>query len=218
MKKNIVESALGFFRRETVLTVDELSNFHNWPAVTARRYLKRWGAYTSYNMNGRYYVLPEVPVFDENGLWSIREIRFSRYGNLKRTILRLVENAPEGLDASDISDLLGLGSHSLLARLEKASVLAREKHGGRFVYFSPDAAVFERQSGRRRALPEKAGGVLTDAMAVVVLVERIKNPRLDLPRLIERLRKQGLAMDPSAVRDFLFRHGLLKKTLDFRRF
>jgi hypothetical protein len=218
MKKDIIESALGVFRKEIVLTVEELSNLHNWPVVTTRRYLKRWGAYTSYNKNGRYYVLPEVPVFDIDGLWSISDIRFSKYGNLKQTILHLVEDSIEGLDASAISELLGFDSHSLLSRLEAASLLRREKYDGRFVYFSSETTVLKKQTEKRRALTEKAGGVFSDATAVLVLVERIKNPRLDLSRLSERLRKQGLSIDPPAVRDFFSYHGLLKKNLDFRRF
>ena len=218
MKKDIAESTLKVFRKEVVLTVDELSNLHHCSVITARRYLKRWGTNTSYNKNGRYYVLPEIPVFDSNGLWSFRDIRFSKYGNLKQTILHLVESSLEGLDASTISELLGFDSHSFLSRLEAASVFRREKYDGRFVYFSSETTTFKKQTDKRRVLPEKPGGILTDAVAVLVLVERIKHPQLDLSRLTERLQKQGLVVDLPAIRDFFFHYGLLKKNLDFRRF
>lgn len=218
MNPDIVKSTLKVFRKEVVLTVEELSNLHNCSVITARRYLRRWGTCTSYNKNGRYYVLPEIPVFDVNGLWCFREVRFSRFGNLKQTILHLVENSLEGLDASSISELLGFDSHSLLSRLDAASVLRREKYEGRFVYFSAETTALKKQTEKRRVLLEKPGGILADAVAILVLVERIKHPRLDLSRLTERLQKQGLVVDLPAIRDFFFHHGLLKKTLDFRRF
>ncbi|MCP4751405.1 MAG: hypothetical protein GY866_10960 [Proteobacteria bacterium] len=218
MVKVAVENTLDVFKKEIVMTVGALSKLLDCSVVTARRYLKRWNAYTSYNKNGRYYVLPEIPDFDSNGLWSIRDIRFSRYGNLKRTILHLIENSLEGLDASVISELIGFDSHSLLSRFEAASVLRREKHGGRFVYFSSEATVFKKQSERHRILPEKQTDLLDDAVAIILLVERIKHPRLDPSELTDRIRKQGLAVDLPDVRNFFLRYGLLKKNLDFRRF
>ena len=218
MKKEIVENTLRVFRKEVILTILELSTLHNCSIVTARRYLRRWGAYTSYNKNGRYYVLPDVPVFDDDGLWCFSDIRFSRYGNLKQTILHLVENSSEGLEASAISKRLGFDSHSLLSRLEADSVLRREKYGGRFVYFSAESKTLKKQTEKRQLLPEKPSGILSDATAVLVLVERIKHPKLGLTRLTERLQKQGLAVELPDLRDFFIRYGLLKKTMDFRRF
>jgi len=218
MKKEIIENTLRVFREKVILTVLELSTLNNCSIVTARRYLKRWGTYTSYNKNGRYYVLADVPDFDDNGLWYFSDVWFSKYGNLKQTILHLIENSPEGLEASAISKLLGFDSHSLLSRLEASTVLRREKYGSRFIYFSAESKAFKKQTEKRQLLPGKPGGILSDAAAVLVLVERIKHPRLGLTRLTEKLQKQGLGVELPDVRDFFIRYGLLKKTLDFRRF
>jgi len=218
MKKEILENTLRVFRKVVILTILELSTLADCSVVNARRYLRRWGTYTSYNKNGRYYVLPDVPDFDDNGLWRFGDIRFSKYGNLKQTILHLIESSPGGLDASAISELLGFDSSSLLSRLEASSVLRREKYGSRFVYFSMESKVFKKQTEKRQLLPEKPSGILSDAAGVLVLVERIKHPRLGLTRLTERLQKLGLAVELPDVRDFFIRYDLLKKTLDFRRF
>ncbi len=218
MKKEIIENTLKVFRKAVILNILELSELHDCSIVTARRYLRRWGAYTSYNKNGRYYVLPDVPDFDDDGLWRFGDVRFSRYGNLKQTILHLIENSPDGIEASAISKLLGFDSHSLLSRLEASSVLRRVKYGNRFIYFSVESNAFKKQTERRQLLPEKPSGILSDAAAVLVLVERIKHPKLGLTRLTERLQKQGLAVELPDVRDFFIRYGLLKKTLDFRQF
>ena len=64
------ERILKSFRARKVLTVEELTRLLKSSAITARRRLKQWNAYTSINRNGRYYVLPEVAEFDEKGLWN----------------------------------------------------------------------------------------------------------------------------------------------------
>jgi hypothetical protein len=83
------ERILKSFRGRKVLTVEELTRLLKSSAVTARRRLKQWNAYTSINRNGRYYVLPEVAEFDEKGLWNHHMVFFSRHGNLRKTIVKL---------------------------------------------------------------------------------------------------------------------------------
>ncbi len=80
------DSILKSFRSKKVLMVEELAGLLGASAVTARRRLKKWNTYTSINCNGRYYVLPEIPVFDEKGLWKYEIVFFSRHGNLRKTI------------------------------------------------------------------------------------------------------------------------------------
>lgn len=44
------------------------------------------GYCTGYNGNARYYTLADIQKFDQRGLWSIREIRFSMWGSLMETM------------------------------------------------------------------------------------------------------------------------------------
>ncbi len=81
--------AVKRFRRLKVLTIEQLVALLECSLITARRYLKKWQAYTSFNMNGRYYTLPGIPRFDEKGIWKYRGIYFSRYGNLMQTMCEL---------------------------------------------------------------------------------------------------------------------------------
>ena len=55
-----------------VITIDVLASLLNSSIKTARRRLKLWQAYTSYNQNGRFYTLPDVPEFDAYGCGSFR--------------------------------------------------------------------------------------------------------------------------------------------------
>lgn len=218
MNEETIKKALEIFREELVLTIAQLTNLLNCSTITARRYLKKWGAYTSYNMNGCYSILPDIPAFDHNGLWEHCGIRFSKHGNLKHTIIHLIRNAPEGLDTSTISDRLAFDGHCVRSRLSSSSVLRREKFGGRFIYFSTESEIYENQIKKRKDVSEKPENILTDAIAVLVLVETIKYPKLDLPQLTTKLRKRGIIVELHAIRSFFLRHGLLKKTLDSKPF
>ena len=60
------------WRTRKIITIDELANLLGTSLPTARRRLKAWNALTSYNKNGRYYVLPDVPQFDAHGLLGQR--------------------------------------------------------------------------------------------------------------------------------------------------
>ena len=60
--------ALKAFRRRKVMNLGEVAELVHSSIHTARRRLKEWQAHTSYNQNGRYYALPDVPEFDADGL------------------------------------------------------------------------------------------------------------------------------------------------------
>jgi len=59
--------------------------------------------------------LGEVPEFDADGLWHWRGVFFSRYGNLKQTVVELIRRSSAGLDAGEMGSLLGLGPRSFLS-------------------------------------------------------------------------------------------------------
>ncbi len=108
MKKHTQENALIVFQSEKILTSIRLAKLLASSERTARRRLKEWHAYRSYNMNGRYYVLPSVAKFDSSGMWKWKGVLFSRHGNLKETLLWLLDNADAGLNAAEVSDALDL--------------------------------------------------------------------------------------------------------------
>jgi hypothetical protein len=177
---------------------------------TARRRLKEWNALSSYNRNGRYYTLPDVPEFDTNGLWRCRGAFFSRHGNLKQTVVELVHLSPGGLGGGELGSLLGLDPRSFLSAFATHPRLGREKVEGRFVYFSSDQAVYDRQRQRRLAL-NATGRQPTPAEAVAILVEKIKHPTLSHGELSRKLRKQKVPVEPGMIENLFALHGLTEK-------
>lgn len=204
------DQALEKFRRRKILTIEELVSMLECSMITTRRRLKQWRTHTSINQNGRYYTLPRIPVFDQNGLWRYQAVLFSRHGNLKRTIVALIEGSPEGMSAAEIAGLVDLAPNSsFLSRLKDAPGVRREKRGGRFVYLSDQPDVYARQKGR---WPEI--GFPTNEQTVAILVQLIKHPDSSVSELAVRASERGASVAPDVVRDFLRFHDLLKKTAD----
>ena len=205
------------FRRQKIITIDQLVDLFKCSVITVRRRLKKWRTYTSINKNGRYYTLPQIPVFDENGLWKYQTVLFSKHGNLKQTIVELIKTSPKGLSAVEIGDIVGiLPNSSFLSQIKNVSGVRREKHRGRFTYLSDSPEIYNRQK-HKWASSQSVIDFPTDAEAIVILVQLIKHPGIGVEQLSSKASKQGKRIDPVTIRRFLEFHDLLKKTLDTRR-
>ena len=206
---------LKLFRRSCIITVGELARQLECSIPTGRNRLRSWGALTSYNRNGRYYALPNVAKFDENGLWKHKGVFFSRHGTLKRTVRHLSTSSPAGLDAQAIGRLVGLPARSFMAQLWKIPGLRREKHEKRFVYYSDEEQTYRSQRAcRAEESKEMPQELPSDAEAISILVDRIKHPDSSLEQCAQRLRRRGKRVSISAVRGLLGYHGIEKKTQD----
>ena len=184
---------------------------------TVQRRLKEWGTYTSYNQKGRYYVLPNVPEFDDqHGLWKYKKTFFSRHGNLKETLAYVVDQSKAGLDAFELSDILGLPAHTFLSHYKDSANIQREKHKGLYIYFSRDPSRFEKQKKERDNLicSKATLDLPSDADAVIILVTLIKHPDDSIQQLMRRVRRREIKVPIEKCRNLLIYHNLLKKTAD----
>ena len=212
------KKVLRTFSRLKVLTIDQLVNLLQCSVITVRRRLKKWSTYTSINQNGRYYALPQIPVFDDNGLWRYQSILFSKHGNLKQTILWLIHQSQMGLSAGEIARLVDLSpSSSFFTQVHQTAGISREKHQGRFVYFSDSTERYHRQKQERTLSCPGTIDWPTDAQAVVILVELIKHPGIGMEQLSAKVAHQGWSIEPAIIEAFLRSHDLLKKTLDTKQ-
>lgn len=209
---NLADRVLKAFRRRKIMTLDEVAKLIHSSIHTGRRRLKTWQVHTSYNHNGRYYTLPDVPEFDGDGLWQWQGVFFSKYGNLKQTFVELVRRSQAGLNAGEMHSLLGLDPRSFLSAFANLPRIRREKAQGRFVYYCSDTNVYGKQRKRRCALSAK-GRQPTAFEAIAILVEKIKRPALSNEALGRRLRMQNLSVEPESIHNLFVRHDLaVKKT------
>jgi hypothetical protein len=200
------------FRKQKIITIGQLVEWLKCSMITARRRLKKWQSHTSINNNGRYYTLPQIPLFDENGLWKYRRVLFSKHGNLKQTIVALIAASETGLSAIEIAEFVDLvPNSSLFSRLKYVPGIRREKHQGRFIYFSDHAEIYSRQM-QTRAVGQATVGFPSDSEAVEILVHLIKHPGISIEQLSAKVSKSGKQVGPGTIRKFLQLHNLLKKT------
>lgn len=205
------------FRRQKIITIDQLVELLTCSVITARRRLKQWQTYTSINQNGRYYTLPQIPVFDENGLWRFQSVLFSKHGNLTQTIVAMIGASSKGLSATQIADILDLAPNSsFISRFKNVPGVKREKHQGRFVHFSDQPEIYTRQKDRWFETKDTVG-FPTDAQAIIILVHLIKNPGVSIDKLTQQVSKKDKPIDSDSVRRFLQFHGLVKKIADTMR-
>ncbi len=94
-------------RKRKVATIGQLKQALGTDVdMTVFRKLKQLEYLSSYSHRGKFYTLTDIPCFDENGLWSIRDVRFSRFGTLLDTAEFLVENSEQGYFADELRGLL----------------------------------------------------------------------------------------------------------------
>jgi hypothetical protein len=135
------EALISLLRRRKIATMDDLKEALGTGAdATVFRKLAGLGYRTSYSHRGRYYTLDEVARFDELGLWSFRQVFFSRFGTLVSTVEALVRAAQAGYDVAELEEVVNVEAKAALLKLVRSGRLAREQVAGRYVYLSPESS------------------------------------------------------------------------------
>lgn len=212
-----VKAVLSHLEEIKIFKIGDLASRLKCSIPNARLKLKNWQTYTSYNQNGQFYTLPQVPVFNQHGLWRYKDIAFSRHGNLKKTVIHLVKVSSAGLSGRQLGELLVLSPQSFMHHFSKCPGIRREKHAGVFVYFADEAKICESQRRQRRtSICRSAVAVISDSEAVMILVAIISyhdisaNDILALPEI----KKSKLTLP--AIQGFMEHHGLVKKIPIFK--
>lgn len=202
------------FKKQKIVTIDQLASWLSCSIVTARRRLKALSAYTSYNRNGRYYTLPEIAQFDDSGLWRHQDAFFSKHGNLKQTLVHLVTHSEQGLSGAELGEILGLQPRSFLSHFRDHPAIYRENMMGRWIWFTADPGIREQQMQARLAEGvARESRMPSDMEAVMILVDLIDHPQSDVEQIARRLKSKDIDIGVTAIRQLLDHHGLLKKTV-----
>ena len=147
-------------QQRKIATMDELKEALGSAAdVTVFRKLAGLGYHTSYSHRGRYYTLDELAHFDALGLWSFRQVFFSRFGTLVATLEELVRAAEAGYDVAEAEAVVQVGTKDALVLLVREGRLTREKVAGRFIYLSTDVPTRRAQLQARAVYDAKAGAL-----------------------------------------------------------
>ena len=122
----------SFLHNQKIATLKQLkAALGTTGTMTVFRRLKALGYLSSYSHRGKYYTLPQIPQFDEQGLWSYHSVWFSRYGNLVATVREFVEEAKAGWTAQELERILQVEVKRPLLQLYEGKAIDREKLSGR---------------------------------------------------------------------------------------
>jgi hypothetical protein len=203
------------FAHKKVCTKAELLDKCRCSSMTLWRSLSQEGYFTSYNYNAKYYTLSSIPRFDDLGLWSYEDIRFSRWGTLPKTVVALVETSPGGMTAKEVANVLHVQNiMPLLTRLTLQQRLGRETSDGTFRYLAVDPS--RRACQLRQAAPVPSRPLPKPEHIVALLVEIIRRPGQSPQQWARRLSRHGTALRAQDIRAVLehfqldVKKGLLK--------
>jgi hypothetical protein len=173
------EAAAALIRKQKTASLSELMTALGTHARrTVFRKLRELSCRTSYSHSGRYYTLDEIAQYDHLGLWSHRQVWFSRNGTLLETAVTLVTAAEYGYFVEELDAVLHVATKDALRTLVESRRLVRNEVEGRWLYCAADPRRARQQLLARRArlaepgldgpLPEQS--FLTDELRAALVL------------------------------------------------
>jgi len=206
-------------KRKHILNIKELCEIADRSAMTVWRILKPLGYSTSFNFNGRYYTLRETAQFDADGLWFYRDVGFSSFGNLSRTLVGLVHRSKLGMTSNELSAILKVRVQNQLYHLFARDQVERTEWGRAHVYLSIEEDVRKEQLRRReKALPSpRAQAPPSESETIAILAELVRTPRSSARRVAAILGARGLEITREKVLAVIEKYDLRRKKGRYRR-
>ncbi|PXF56680.1 MAG: hypothetical protein C4B58_12655 [Deltaproteobacteria bacterium] len=93
--------------------------------ATIFRKLRELHYLRSYSHRGKYYTIPEIARFDTKGLWSCRDVHFSKQGSLLNAIAHHVDRSVAGYFEYEIESLLHVTVRVAVLKLLKEEPFAK---------------------------------------------------------------------------------------------
>ncbi len=139
-------------RDQKVATMPQLkSALGTSVTFTVLRKLAPLGYRSSYSHSGTYFTLDSIAQYDEVGLWSYRDIHFSRHGTLLDTAATLVTSAPAGCLTDELEALVHVAAKDALRQLVQRGRLSRRDWEDRYLYCAAERERRQQQWAARQA-------------------------------------------------------------------
>lgn len=214
--QQIREVLLQIFKTERVCDLQTLQKkLKNRSARSIFRDLLLEGYFSSFTHSGKYYTLKNIPQFNADGIWFYQEIGFARFGTLKNTLVKLVENSEAGKTHNELKEQLHIRVQNTLLDLVKSNKITRKKIKNDFVYFSANIIVSKKQiQNRERKMEEYREIGCPDWIVIEILaaIIRIKSITIDPHKIVSELQSRRIVITIERVEKIIDQFNL-KKTL-----
>ena len=139
--------------------------------ATIFRKLRQLGYLRSYSHRGKYYTFPQMARFNEQGLWTCRDVHFSKQGSLLNTIEHLVDHSEAGYFEYELESLLHVVIRVAVLKLLREHRIYRQKMFGRYLYCSSRMNKRKRQCNERQKKQAIANSTLAPLSSEVLFQE-----------------------------------------------
>jgi hypothetical protein len=146
------EKLSRLLHNQTVATMPQLKEALGTSVTyTVLRKLAPLGYRSSYSHGGTYFTLDSIAHYDELGLWSHRDIYFSRRGTLINTAEALVSESAAGYQAPELEAVVHVAVKDALRQLVQTGRLFRQEWQGLYWYGALDRRHRQEQWAARQA-------------------------------------------------------------------
>jgi len=160
MKHSVYDVINRYFNRVKITTLDQLKKKLNTKVdKTVQRHLKELDYFSSYSHKRQYFTLKRIAEFDNQGLWTYKDVYFSIHGTLINTIEHFIAISEQGYCSEELDTLMNVSTNNTLLQLVKCERIIRLKVEKRFYYFSIIPYKMKQQILLRRSVVEKKFGV-----------------------------------------------------------
>jgi len=143
---------LEVFHRQQIATLPELkAALGTTVDQTVFRKLATLDYTTSYSHRGAYYALDTLIRYDAQGLWSHRDVYFSRFGTLLETAGELATRAPAGYFTAELEALVHVPVKDALRQLVARGRLQRRPCPDLYLYGAAERGRWQEQWTARQA-------------------------------------------------------------------
>ncbi len=216
MAKRSSEKLLELFETNEVVEFEKIQTaLDSASRATTFRYLQQVPYHRSYNYNGRYYTRKDSTRYDRFGLFSYKDILFSRENTLGETIRRLVWESEAGWTQRELQDVLQVRVQVVVLNTFRQGKTAREKISGFYVYLHTDPSVQAAQLARRREkialfeIAKKNGeSAVNDQVIIQVLLTLLRHPGAKGADVVRYLRGHSPPVTMAQVRVVFVRYEL----------
>ncbi len=212
----IVNKLKNSFKEENpVQTYVDLKTKSGCEGRTLQRKIKACNLLASYNMNSKFYTLPELAKFNSYGIWSYQRILFSRHGNLYQTLIYVVGQSKGGYTGKELSVIVQVKTDDALRVLWQQERLQRQKHSNHYVYYAVERQCYQLQQTNRiqsTGLPQTYCLPDDKNIIISVLVEIIREDTLTAKQLHKGLKRHQVEVSGHQINSIIAHYGFKKKS------
>ncbi len=124
---NSLDKLKDIYKLNKCYTLIELCQKSDYSRRSIHRFLSKLGYFSSFTHNSKWYTLAIIPNFNKDGLWFHENIGFSKHGDLKKTIVHLIDRSSQGIFANQLIEKLSIPCYAVLTHLYKNGSVFRYK-------------------------------------------------------------------------------------------